>query len=262
MKLGMEFEALTHSVRSKISWGSWTQRVLGGKRQRQRDQGELHYSVYIYDHLDIADYSRHFLLGQINDAQNGPITLTQALQNAIIPLAQNAKFEGDILARWAQHELCAHVNIRQARNTNEEIQYEELVSAAMIPRLTQPLKTPAPAKYNATVPVSAILSAVHNLSTQYRLGNIEPMEAFGKQRGTANKNRGDDVGTYTFSILDDKNPEEALRLENELTWQNGTLIFTRMFPLLTGRPHEIRQRHNMNLDNIPPCAKCQSIWGT
>jgi len=264
MKLAIEFKGLTHSVRSKTTWGSWTQRVLGGKRLRQSElgPGELHYSVYIYDHLGIADYSKHILPHQKKDTQNRSIALIQAVKSAITPLADPAmRFEGDILAQWAKHILCAHVNIKQARNMAEDIKDEDLTSESVKEKLKQSLRNPGPAQYNETVPVSAILSAVHELVRQQRITkNSQPLEAFCEQRGIVNKSRVNDVGTYTFSILDDKNPEKASELENELTYPNGILIFTRIFPLLMGRPHNIQQHQNMNEDEIPPCTKCKRIW--
>jgi hypothetical protein len=267
MKLPVEFEGLTYLVRSKTTWGSWTQGVLGGKRLRQSNLelglGKLHHSVNIFDHLGIADYSRHILPDQKEDTQNRQTALIQAIESAIKPLANTAtlKFEGDILAQWTKHILCAHVNIRQARNMDEEIKDEDLTSEPVKKKLEQPLTSSGPAHYSATVPVSAILSAVHELvRQQYRTKNSQPLEAFCKQRGMVNKNYVNDVGTYTFSILDNKNPEKASELENELTYLNGTVIFTRIFPLLMGRSHNIQQHQNINRDEIPPCRKCQCIW--
>jgi hypothetical protein len=252
MKLATEFEGLTHSVRSKTTWGSWTQRVLGGKRVRQseRGPGKLHYSVYVYDHLGIADYSKRILPDQKKDTQY------RLIKSAITPLADTAmlKFEGDILAQWAKHILCAHVNIRQARNMDEEIKEEDLTCESVKKKLEQPLRIPGPARYDETVPISAILSAVHELvRRQQTTKNSQPLEAFCKQRGIVKKKYVNDVGTYTFSILDERSENE---LEHELTYLNGTLIFTRIFPLLMGRAHNIQQHQN----EIPPCTKCKSIW--
>lgn len=65
----------------------------------------MHYSVYIFHHLGIANYK-------------GLDTEEKILRSDDIA---HLEFEGQILDKWAQHILCAHINIKQTRDTPEQI---------------------------------------------------------------------------------------------------------------------------------------------
>jgi len=229
-------------VPSTVGVGIKLQAFFSGKKPRYPTAGEPHYSVCVFDRLDIGlgstSYKKQFskaatkrklvtatgpVASNVTAASNGPVTANgpatsnepvtlngktlasddpdasrpdkanksaenqaQAtpkhpdvafdLKNAIAPLYKedSFKFEGDILERWAQHILCAHLYIQSSRNTAEANTAEKVLAEAAeaaktteaIPpfELRNELKKDASYEPDDPIPVSAILSAFHKVS--------------------------------------------------------------------------------------------------
>lgn len=232
--------------------------------------GRPHYSVCIFDHLKIADYKESFLHSQEPGSPNS-FLLSDLINTISDPLH---KFEGEILEKWTQHILCAHVYIKQFRCSEDE---EVLDQAKYTKRLEEGLRDLA--TYEATIPAVAILSAFHWF--RRRLEDSESLdrptwEGFCKQ---GNKSKSLATFTFTESSEGPTTPELSLA---ELSPKERVLTFTRTFELLMGRPHKMA-RQNQNEKPLPsvimrifkrtdraadqadeedvrPCQKCAQIW--
>jgi hypothetical protein len=222
---------------------------------RSPEQGSVHYSVCIFDHLRIAEYKKHFpkIAG----------TKSFSLSYIVSCLSEDNKFEGEILERWTKHILCAHVNIRQSRNSRErDILKEHRILDA---RLTEKLRTDA--SYEASIPVFAILSAFHKVANQKLVDKTlkdfcKPGEAQNQSRWKSIRaSRRKNKATFKFEAVEHErwtDPELAVD-ENQ---EQPTLVFTRIFPLLMGRPHELPGQEVPGQGELPPCQKCVTVWPT
>ncbi|KAH8588897.1 hypothetical protein B0O99DRAFT_677108 [Bisporella sp. PMI_857] len=229
-------------LRSKDSWSQFFQKKLGGSRVRSPEQGSIHYSVCIFDHLGIAEYKTYF--------PESADTESFLLSYVVPRLSENNKFEGDILERWTKHVLCAHVNVRQSRNSEEKniLERPSLLDA----RLRENLLPNA--SYEASIPIFAILSAFHRLAKQYQGCVSKPLKDFCKQGKVQDQSRWKQIRasrrgikpTFKFEVVKPEWPSSGVSppvLDQELVvdenQQQPTLVFTRVFPLLMGLPHEL-----------------------
>jgi hypothetical protein len=254
--------------------------------------GNVHYSVPIFDYLGIAEYRSKFPGCDEATSQNSFL-----LSKVVPPLIKNNEFEGKILEKWAEHILCAHVYIRQSRNTKEKNDLdpaEELYQA----RLKENLLSPA--AYDATVPVAAILSSFHRLSKKYKELQDERREyalwnEIRQQREAQEQSRTlwqkikspstKPKATFTFTAIQEESssgnsaavpdPAPSLELIVDGDPEHPVLTFTRDFPLLMGRPHdmpapgEVKSKSTLAKafgmkKEIPyevrPCKRCALIW--
>jgi len=179
---------LTHTVRSKDTWASFFQRKLGGSKIRSPNGARAHYSVHIFDQLGIAEYKKYFPPGSPNTND-----FKSSLLNTLV--SEHNKFEGEILERWAKHVLCAHIYIRQARNSREQ---EDLDPSKPLynQRLGEDLLPGA--SYEALIPISAILSAFHKIVERYHGGDKTPLENIENQ-GEAEDPSRDTKATFEFT---------------------------------------------------------------
>jgi len=280
------------TVRSNTSWRSLLMRAAGFA-PRPREAGTLHYSVSFLDYLGIAKYGTFVATSKEDNDSELPNKLLRALTlqtNDII--SAGIQFEGDILEKWAKHIMCAHINLKQARNEKETLEKDHSSYQA---RLDGKLKPRA--LYEADIPICAILSALHKLVQEYRAGKTEPLVEFSTAfEGSKEKKwyqklqvRQKTEATFEF-VPKEKNDTIIGSLENssttrahesslpdgELKIEGKNLIFTRDFHLLMGRAHEmprsappsgikrgvqkVKSKFKIRSDEIPPCQKCFEIW--
>jgi hypothetical protein len=268
---------------------SYFQDRLGGslKRSPSRLAGFVHYSVPIFDYLGIAEYRSSFPGCEEATNQNSFL-----LSKVIPPLVDKNEFEGKILDKWAEHILCAHIYIRQSRNTKEKDDVDpagELYQARLDETLLEP------AAYEAVVPIAAILSAFHRLSKKYQelqderhehapWNDIRPQrEAQAHEQSWSRKIWQKIISpsakiqaTFTFTAIpEETNPAPSSEITVDGEPEHPVLTFTRKFELLMGRPHdvpppgEVRSRSTLGKilgrkTEIPykirPCQKCALIW--
>jgi hypothetical protein len=257
--------------------------------------GSVHYSVPIFDHLGIAEYRSKFPGCEEATCQNSFL-----LSKVVPPLIDNNKFEGKILEKWAEHILCAHVYIRQSRNTKEKNGVDP-AGPLYRARLDEGLLDPA--TYEATVPVVAILSAFHRLSKEYKRLKLQderreyaPWNEIRPQREAQEQSRKiwqkiispsiKPKATFTFTAIQgDSSSGDSAAISNpapssELTVDGDpeypVLTFTRDFKLLMGRPHDmpapgevtskstLARIMGIKKKEIPyevrPCKRCALIW--
>jgi hypothetical protein len=284
-----------HVVQTQDSWMSYFQERLGGSQMRSPMAGCVHYSVPIFDHLGIAEYRSSFPSCEEATSPNSFL-----LRKVVPPLIHNNEFEGKILEKWSEHILCAHVYIRQSRNTKEKNDVDPAKEVYQT-RLTERLRNHA--VYEATVPVAAILSAFHRLSREYKRLKLQderreyaPWDEIRPQREAQEQSRKTwqkiispsikPKATFTFTaIQEDSSSGDSAAIPNpapssELTVDGDpehlVLTFTRDFELLMGRPHdmpaegEVRSRSTLGKmlgrkkKEIPyevrPCKRCAKIW--
>ncbi|KAH7096030.1 hypothetical protein FB567DRAFT_624205 [Paraphoma chrysanthemicola] len=252
-------------LRSRDSWGSFFQRRLGGSQSRKLRKGDVHYSVQIFNHFGIAKYKN------LSTERKSPGS------DAIAPL----KFEGEILDKWAQHILCAHVNIKQTRDTPEQDALDN-DQALYRQRLEEPLLPDA--SYESLIPIAAILSAFHRIALdcddpkKNSLKEIfERFEAQSKSTKTQNQraaDRSQKNGTFKFECIaptPTSPPNSTVTLPELKRGENpSTLVLTRTFPLLMGRAHALpkeeqrstvtRLFERQNNEKVLPCKNCARIW--
>jgi len=188
------------------------------------------------------------------------------LLNVVPPLSRKASlFEGEILEKWTKLILCAHVNIKQSRNsaeanavTHRTTDFEKRLASNLKPN----------AFYGNLVPVAAILSTFHKIAIQYgvdhssdldieRLKDLTKLLHSFEQRGK--KSRGKYRPKYAYEKIEaDAASEDGVELEIQDTGENSVLVFTRTFPLLMGRPHSI----DSEVQGVPPCVRCKYLWST
>ncbi|KAF8849226.1 hypothetical protein BDZ45DRAFT_810158 [Acephala macrosclerotiorum] len=188
-------------------------------------------------------------------------------------------FEGDILDKWAKHILCAHINLKQARDSREYTavqtgspSYSRRVKEVLLPE----------ASYEALIPIAAILSAFHRLA-KYQPHNgkplnhiLEQVKAQSQSRDTSNQ----DVAARTLiqpkfkfegPKVEPTDPQDSSATPPELVLRGEpgkpVLVLTRTFRLLMGRAHVLpdrsgpQQNHaKKNDDEIRPCKFCAKIW--
>jgi hypothetical protein len=282
-------------VQTQDSWMSYFQERLGGSLARSPMTGCVHYSVPIFDYLGIAEYRSSFPGCEKAASPNSFL-----LSKVVPPLIDNNEFEGKILEKWAEHILCAHVYIRQSRNT-EEMNYVDPAGDLYHERLNERLLNPA--AYEATVPIAAILSVFHRLAKEYKIVKLQderreyaPWNDIRPQRQAQEQSRkiwqkiispsAKTQATFTFTDTTEEsssrdsaaNPNPALPLELIVDGgpEHPVLTFTRKFELLMGRPHEmpspdeVRPRSTLGKilgrkkKEIPyeirPCQRCALIW--
>jgi hypothetical protein len=213
-------------------------------------------------------------------------------------LIDDNEFEGKILEKWAEHILCAHVYIRQSRNTKEKNDVDpagELYEARLNERLLKP------AAYEATVPIAAILSAFHRFAKEYKILKLQderreyaPWNDIRPQREAQGQSckiwqkiispSAKTKATFTFTAIPEEsssrdsaanpNPAPSSELTVDGDPEHPVLTFTRKFELLMGRPHdmprpgEVRSRSILGKIigrketpyEIPPCQRCALIW--
>jgi hypothetical protein len=283
------------TVRSNTSWRSLLMRAAGFA-PRPREAGTEHYSVSFLDYLGIAKYGTFVAASKEDNDSELPNQLLSALtlQTDNIISAGN-QFEGDILEKWAKHIMCAHINLKQARNEKETLSLKKDPSSYQA-RLDGKLKRDA--LYEADIPICAILSALHKLVQEYRAGKKEPLVDFfkgfkrsRKEKKWYQKLQVRQKTEATFKFVPKGKTETVIgSLENssttgahesslqhgELRTEGNDLIFTRDFPLLMGRAHEMplsappsgikgvvpkmKSKFKPRSDEIPPCQKCFEIW--
>jgi len=286
------------TVRSNTSWLSLLMRAAGFA-PRRREAGTEHYSVSFLDYLGIAKYGTFVAASKEENDSELPnqllsVATLQMDDNTVTPLkpSDENKFEGDILEKWAKHIMCAHINLKQARNEKETLEKDHSSYQA---RLDGKLKPRA--LYEADIPICAILSALHKLVQEYRAGKTEPLVEFSTAfEGSKEKKwyqklhvRQKTEATFEF-VPKEKNDTIIGSLENssttrahesslpdgELKIEGKNLIFTRDFHLLMGRAHEmprsappsgikrgvqkVKSKFKIRSDEIPPCQKCFEIW--
>ncbi|PBP18897.1 hypothetical protein BUE80_DR010376 [Diplocarpon rosae] len=290
----------SHEPRIPItSRPSWLQikwrRIFGNPNELPSDANqavEYHHSVYILRHLGIA-----------KDAQLAPAAEGEGekSKNDVLRISEEAqrgsfgkiRFEAELLEKWAKHILCAHVNLRQARDWEETIGAED----HRYPERVRGVLT-AKASYEAEIPICAILSAFHKLAERDdedgkdgMLHNIyadldaqsqkpkswtqvwNEKKPFGRQSPAATFNF-ESLGPVTTTHRSAGCDEYELTTEY-IGNQRPALVFTRTYPLLMGRCHEIDCSEMMQMQkissrapeypaegtyNLPPCEKCARIW--
>jgi len=289
------------TVRSNTSWLSLLMRAAGFA-PRRREAGTEHYSVSFLDYLGIAKYGTFVAASKEENDSELPnqllsVATLQMDDNTVTPLkpSDENKFEGDILEKWAKHIICAHVNLKQARNQ------EETLSPERDPDLYQARrngKLKPGALYEADIPICAILSAFHKLVQEHQEGKKEPLEDFFREfKQSRNEKkwyrklqvRQKTEATFKF-VTKGKTETVTRSLENssttgahesslqhrELKTVGKDLVFTRDFLLLMGRAHEMplsappsgikgvvqktKSKFKPKSDEIPPCQKCFEIW--
>ncbi|KAL5313444.1 hypothetical protein ACEPPN_019177 [Leptodophora sp. 'Broadleaf-Isolate-01'] len=280
-------------LRSNTSWLSLLMRAAGFA-PRPREAGTEHYSVSFLDYLGIAKYGTFVAVSKEENDSELPnqllsVATIQMDDNTVTPLkpSDENKFEGHILEKWAKHIICAHVNLKQARNE------EETLSPEKDPDLYQARRNgelKRDALYKADIPICAILSAFHKLVQEHQEGKTEPLEDFFrefKQSGNEKKwyrklqVRQKTEATFKFATRSLENlsitgAAESPLQHRELKAVGEDLVFTRDFPLLMGRAHEMplsappsgikgvvqkaKSKFKPKNDEIPPCQKCFEIW--
>ena len=188
------------------------------------------------------------------------------LLDVVPPLSSKASlFEGEILEKWTKLILCAHINIKQSRNsaeanaiTKHTADFEKRLSARLRPS----------ASYENNVPVTAILSTFHKIALRFGVDNsrdltIERLKELTKLLHTFEQRDKKLKTKYTpkFGFEKVEGPDavsedEEVELEIRDSEENPVLVFTRTFPLLMGRPHGI----DSEVEGVPPCERCRSIW--
>ncbi|PBP18125.1 hypothetical protein BUE80_DR010979 [Diplocarpon rosae] len=290
----------SHEPRIPImSEPSWLQikwrRIFGTPNEPPSDAShdvEYHHSVYILRHLGIAKYAQlaPAAEGEGEKSKNDVLRISEEAQRGSFG---KIRFEAELLEKWAKHILCAHVNLRQARDWEETIdaedhRYPERVRGVLI----------AKASYEAEIPICAILSAFHKLAERDdedgkdgMLHNIyADLDAQSQKPKSWTQvwnekkpfSRQPPAATFNFESLGSVTAKHrsAGRDEYELTTehignQRPALVFTRTYPLLMGRCHEIDCSEITQIQkissrvpgypaegshNLPPCAKCAKIW--
>lgn len=193
------------------------------------------------------------------------------------------EFEGQILDKWAQHILCAHVNIKQTRDTPEQIALD-LNKPLYQKRLKERLLDDA--SYESLIPVCAILSAFHRIakdcddpkSTQleYIFEKFEAQSRRTNARGQCAASRSQKNGIFKFECIEPtptSSPGSTARLQELVQDQDRhMLVLTRTFPLLLGRAHVLPKPKQKSIktkrglfkgqidDKILPCQSCARIW--
>lgn len=144
-------------------------RIFGAQPRHPKDAC-YHYSVYILRNLGIARYPNLSPSSKDEHDSSKAALLSnhpaQPQRRNIIEISKENKFEGELHERWAKHILCAHVNLRQARNEEETIEFG---SPLYLQRLQGELQNEA--SYEADIPICAILSTFHKLAQDYEKGN-------------------------------------------------------------------------------------------
>ncbi|KAL2064183.1 hypothetical protein VTL71DRAFT_4677 [Oculimacula yallundae] len=221
-------------LRSKDGLRSILMRI-GGWGSRNPEDDQIHYSVHILLYLGIASYTK---VTRLDDSH----------LSAAIPKDAENKFEAEILERWAKHILCAHINLKQARNMAETITpdnplYQERLRGSMKEN----------ASYNAEIPIAAILSAFGQLKQNNKSGELNeifkslqiqshspharkktPWLPQRTKKATFEFRRYGDVSTTTEAVS-----EASLRVQFDEYSPKPTLVFSRTFPLLMGRCHAL-----------------------
>ncbi|KAH7412975.1 hypothetical protein BKA64DRAFT_660013 [Cadophora sp. MPI-SDFR-AT-0126] len=247
---------------------------IGGFGSRDPGTDQIHYSVHILLYLGIASYTKVTRL----DGKG----LSEA-----IPKNDENKFEAEILERWAKHILCAHINLKQARNMAETLSpessvYRERLQVQMLDN----------ASYNADIPISAILSAFGRLKQNDKSDQLNEIfkdlqvqshspHARKKIPWIPQKPK---KATFEFKHHDDVNAgpetisEALLKVEFSEYSPRPTLVLSRTFPLLLGRCHALpppaptsrleryvqafTKRFDKEVEGTHPCAKCAQIWAS
>jgi hypothetical protein len=254
-------------LRSRDSWGSFFQRRLGGSQSRKVHQADVHYSVHVFHHLGIARYA-------ILDTRD------QGLRSDAIA---HLNFEGEILDKWAKHILCAHVNLKQTRDTPEQ---DALDPAKPLYQQRLKEKLLDDASYESLIPVSAILSSIHRIAKDCNNPDSNPLDSIlGKEeerrqsantRGQRAKSRSHENGTFKFECIDPipTSYPESTPKPPELVFDphRQILVLTRTFPLLMGRAHALPKLEQISITSriglfkqqnnseILPCKNCARIW--
>lgn len=193
------------------------------------------------------------------------------------------KFEGEILDKWAKHILCAHVNIKQTRDTLEQDALDP-EKPLYLKRLEERLLDNA--SYKSLVPVCAILSAFHRIAKGYDGSNSKLLEyIFGEGESQSHSTNTQEEraashspknGTFKFECIEPtptSSPDSTARPPELVRDQrNHILVLTRTFPLLMGRAHVLPKTEQKSIktniglskrkndDEILPCKSCARIW--
>jgi hypothetical protein len=219
--------------------------------------------------LGIAEYKKYFPPENAN---------AKDLKSSLLdpPLFEHSEFEGVILERWAKHVLCAHVYIKQARNSKEEKDlhpstplYDERLKEDLLPN----------ASYEMLIPISAILSAFHKLVERHCKGDTTPLDDILNQVEVPDQSR-ETKATFEFTdeglSSGDSSPVSHQELVVKGKPGQKSLVFTRVFPLLMGRAHELPGNDEPRPTSkfmrifkfsaverpyeVRPCPKCYTIW--
>jgi hypothetical protein len=183
------------------------------------------------------------------------------------------KFEGEILDKWAKHILCAHVNLKQTRDTPEQDALDP-EKPWYQKRLEERLLDDA--SYESLIPVSAILSAFHRNAKKSIFKKVEAQSQSTntqKQRATSRSHKN---GTFKFECIEPtptSSPDSTARPPELVQDQHRhILVLTRTFPLLMGRAHVLPKPEQKSIktkmglfkrqndDEILPCKSCARIW--
>ncbi|KAH6666188.1 hypothetical protein B0J14DRAFT_198953 [Halenospora varia] len=267
-------------------------------RKPDHDNSRFHYSVYILRHLGIATYTKVFAAEASKKStdkssiSSPTSTSAPSLSEVIRPIHSENTFEGEILEKWAKHILCAHINLKQARNADEVIS-KNINTEIYHQRLQGHLVESA--SYAADIPISAILSAFHSLSKNHaKQGEVqkpgleeicEKLEVHTSEKSLnifkqVSPWRQEQTAEFKFETVDPppEHPEEHPELEVEMASDGSApvLVFRRTFPLLVGRAHMLpelggearpgvgtrakRLFFKDQSDEIRPCKKCAQIW--
>ncbi|OWO99564.1 hypothetical protein B2J93_2609 [Marssonina coronariae] len=288
---GPRIPVTSEPSRLQLEW----RRLFGIHKKLPSDANqtvEYHHSVYILRHLGIANYAQLAPAAESEGekSKNDVLRISEEAQRGSFG---KVRFEAELLEKWAKHILCAHVNLRQARDWEETIgaedsRYPERVRGILVEN----------ASYEAEIPICAILSAFHKLAERDdedgkdgMLHNIyadldaqsqkpqswaqvwKEKRPFGPRSPAATFNfesLGPVTATDSLSGFD----EYELRTEH-IGNQRPALVFTRTYPLLMGRCHEMDRSEMTPAQKIssrvpwhpadgnyklPPCEKCARIW--
>ncbi|KAI9052158.1 hypothetical protein LZ554_003520 [Drepanopeziza brunnea f. sp. 'monogermtubi'] len=254
-------------------------RIFGNENQRPSDANhvvEYHHSVYILRHLGIAKYAQ---LAPAID-QEGEKSKTDVLRIAEEIRSTRfgkIKFEAELLERWAKHILSRTMN-----GIKNESRERELLEEA---------------SYEAEIPICAILSAFYKLAERNAEDDEEsgsPIDNIYADLDTQSQEpkswaeiwKGKKLfsqpatpaATFRFKILDEDEASAARALElttERIGNRKPVLVFTRTYPLLMGRAHEMAKpaekvslatrisrvvSHAELPNRVPPCKKCCMIW--
>lgn len=219
--------------------------------------------------MGIAEYKKYFPPENAN---------AKDLKSSLLdpPLFKHSRFEGVILERWAKHVLCAHIYIKQARNSQEEKDlhpstplYNERLKEALLPH----------ASYEMLIPISAILSAFHKLVERHCKGDTTPLDDILNQVEAPDQSR-ETKATFEFTdeglSSEDSPPVSHQELVVKGKPGQKFLVFTRVFPLLMGRARELPGKDEPRptskfmriFKSSPierpydtrPCPKCDTVW--
>jgi len=195
-----------------------------------------------------------------------PVEVKFDLLDIVPPLSRKASlFEGEILEKWTKLILCAHINIRQSRNSAEANAVAQR-TPDFEQRLSSSLKPGA--FYGNLLPVTAILSTFHKIALRYgvddsRYLDIERLKELTKllhsleRRGK--KRSGKLAPKFIFEKVEaNAAAEDGVELQIRDTEENPMLVFTRTFPLLMGRPHDV----SCEVQGVPSCERCKRLWST